>query len=415
MMKKQKTLHPSSGRLMMMINDLPDVLLSEILARVHSHRCAITCKSVCKQWYSLISAPDFASRFIANHAQNHQKHSLIGVSMGTPVGGSPYSRQYCIRFIGSEGLESAWTHSTSKTFGEKSERIRILATDNDLILCDSWSRKFMGAGSAWYVHNPSTMEWFPLPLLPFGFTYTKAAMSCETLHHQRDCRQGRPYGLQNSGRRFKVLGIGLLTAHYYCSETNRWSEFIRLENQFLTPYTNLVGFQGKFYWTTDVARHIVVYDPSGVGSEKRLCDLPAVGSRLVRLGVCQGSMRMMRKHILENNEFMLCVWEMEEDENGKVTWKLKYSIRSDQMSSQDSRLQSCPKSKMELLQFDPVDEEIVFMDFCDCIVSCNLRTRNLGVVAEAPSHFLPSFNTLFGLSNRVYPLAHPWWPAPLFP
>ncbi|KAJ4831478.1 hypothetical protein Tsubulata_037612 [Turnera subulata] len=429
MMKKQKTLHPSSaGRLMMMINDLPDVLLTEILARLHSHRCAITCKSVCKQWYSLISAPDFDSRFIANHAQKHQKHSLIGISVGTPVDGSIYSRQRCIRFIGSQGLESAWTHSTSEIFGENSARIRILATDNDLILCDSTISTFR-RGSAWYVHNPSTMEWFALPLLPFGYFHRAGAISCETFHLQRDCRQGRQFGFQDSGRRFKVICIGNLTAYYYCSETNRWSELIRLENEFVTPYTNFVAYRGKFYWTTetvledfDVARHIVVYDPSGDGSEKRLCELPAASCRLVRLGVCQGSMRMMRTHLLQNNRlglvFMLCVWEMEdEDEHGKVTWKLKHSIRSDQMSSQDSRLPSGPKSKMKLLQFHPVDEEIVYMDFCDCIVSCNLRTRDLEVVSEPPSHFRPSnpSTTLFDVSNMVYPLAHPWWPAPLFP
>ncbi|KAJ4844677.1 hypothetical protein Tsubulata_018295 [Turnera subulata] len=296
-MKKQKTLYPSLAGRLIMINDLPDVLLAEILARVHSYRCAISCKLVCKQWYFLISCPNFVSRFLANHAQNdhHQKHSLIGLS----VGGRLRRRQdWCIRFIGSQDLESAWTHSTSKNFDEKS--------------------------------------------------------------------------------------------------------------------------------------HIVVYDPSGAGSEKRLCDFPAVencwgtGTRLVRLGVCRGSLRMMGTFFSQNNfpgrVFTLCVWEilMDEEDGGHhgkvIIWRLKHSIRSNQMSSQNSRLQSTPKSEIKLLEFDPVDEEIVYLGFCDCIVSCNLTTGNLEVVLEAPSHFrrYPGGSTSRGVSNKVFPVAHPLWPAPLF-
>ncbi|KAJ4831480.1 hypothetical protein Tsubulata_037617 [Turnera subulata] len=438
MTNKQKTLCQSRRckpihRLM--ITDLPDILLTEILARVDSHKCALTCKLVCKQWYSLTSCPDFVSRFITNHVvhdQDHQKHSLIVLSIGTPVGGGPVGRwDRCISFIGSPDLESAWTHSTSKNFAEKSGCVHILASNNDLLVCQFKSWMYMRDNTC-FVHNPFTMEWFRLPSAPS--TVHAMAITCDP-YYRRDT-QGR-HCLRNSGRRFKILCIGDFfgpggwlhkgAAFYYCSERRRWSNATRLENRFYLPCTNFVAYQGKFYWASELAGLLVVYDPSGAaGSEKRLCEFPAVescwgkGSRLVRLGVSQGSLRMMRIFWLRNlhdhdhldHGFTLCVWELMEDgEHDKVIWRLKHSVRSDDMSSsQNSCLQSDPKSKVKLLEFDPVDEEIVYLDLCGCIVSCNLRTRNLEVVSEPPSHFRrdPPF------SNMVFPLAHPWWPAPLF-
>ncbi|KAJ4838320.1 hypothetical protein Tsubulata_049412 [Turnera subulata] len=416
MMKKPKTIYP--GRLM--INDLPDVLLTEILARVDSHKCALTCKLVCKQWYSLISCSDFVSRFITLHEDHH---SLIVLSMGAREGihGHLY---WCMTFIGSQDLESAWTHSTSKTFGKKSECIYIKSSNNDLLLCEFEN----GMHNAWYVHNPFTTEWFPLPSPPSRLVM---AITCDP-SYVRDT-QGR-LCLQNSGRRrFKVLCIGHVRGWprkevaYYCSESNRWSEPVRLVNPFSLPSTNFVAYQGKFYWVAETpvySHHIIVYDPTGAGSEKRLCDFPAgekcwgTGSRLARLGVCQGSLRMMRTFWMEELQVLtLCVWEIliEDEEHGKISWRLKHSIPSDQMSSQDSSLQSIPKSKIKLLEFDPVNVGIVYLDLCDCIVSCNLTTRNLQVVSEVPSHLISRYPYIKrDVSNMIFPLAHPCWRVPLF-
>ncbi|CAI0546602.1 unnamed protein product [Linum tenue] len=44
-----------------------DDLLVEILIRLPDPRSAFRCKSICKRWNSLISAPYFSRRFLSHH------------------------------------------------------------------------------------------------------------------------------------------------------------------------------------------------------------------------------------------------------------------------------------------------------------------------------------------------------------
>ncbi|KAJ4849277.1 hypothetical protein Tsubulata_018535 [Turnera subulata] len=421
------------------INDLPDNILTEILSRVPTHKCAPTCKLVCKQWYSLLSSSDFAARFprivlgidgLVTHPvvkDEHQKYSFVVQSSHIYLTGR------CISFTGGshQELESAWSRSISTYFGEESGEIHIVASDNDLLLCGSKSDP-----RAWYVFNPFTDEWVALPPPPqFG---RAMAIACEPLY--RKDTHGR-YCPHNLARRFKVLCIigaddrwsrhsfrGGAVA-YYCSESGVWSEPINLKHEFALAFTKIAAYNGKFYWASylggggivhyydqqafavsyyDQQEFLVVYNPVGAGSETSLCYLPMVegccqldlpGDRWhdpavegyytpACLGVFQGVLRLMRlSQSIRNHvySFSLYVWELQGCVNGEEgIWSLKYRIRSNEMSSENSWVQEVAREGhplVKLLQFDPLNEDIVYLDFFGYIVSCNLRTRNLGALS----------------------------------
>nr|XP_023925872.1 F-box protein At5g07610-like [Quercus suber] len=59
------------------MDDLPDWVLMEILVLLPLRTVVLTCKWVSKRWFSLISTPYFARRFVAQHSQKPQPFTLL--------------------------------------------------------------------------------------------------------------------------------------------------------------------------------------------------------------------------------------------------------------------------------------------------------------------------------------------------
>ncbi|KAJ4849271.1 hypothetical protein Tsubulata_018528 [Turnera subulata] len=285
------------------INNLPDGVLTEILSRVPTQKCALTCKLVCKQWYSLISCSNFVSCFITNHInpreeeEEYQKYSLISQAKRRTGGGR------CISFLGSsnQDLESAWTQSKSTYFGQESEKIKILASNKDLLLCQLTIKEtVVRSHKAWFIYNPFTVQWIELPPPPIAAR--AMAITCEE-PYAKDIH-GRYRRPDHQGRRFKVWEL-----QEGCSSG---------------------GVNGEEEWL----------------------------------------------------------------------WSLKYSINA-----------WGPYGG--LLQFDPVNEDIVYLlrlhpSRCSNIVSFNLGTGNLAVVSQLSPDLLT-----VNFYCKCFLLAHPLWPVPL--
>ncbi|KAL6200740.1 hypothetical protein ACLB2K_030521 [Fragaria x ananassa] len=105
------------------INDIPKELLVEILCRLPCAKSVFRCKSVSKSWRSLTSDPNFIGRFLWLQRQNQ---TLIP---GTIINRWGYELLTTDLFATFRSFET-----------EKIERLEVLATWNDLVLCRSLRR-----------------------------------------------------------------------------------------------------------------------------------------------------------------------------------------------------------------------------------------------------------------------------------
>ena len=323
--KKQEIATEAAFKFMSIVSD--DILL-EIFLRLPNYRSVIQSSLVCKRWFSLIfNSKNFDPNFNHHHREkrqllspnSHSSHSFLPYtlllrssthhsSLGklfTPhdlfskkskiLHGqrhlSPWFPPFCattyLDFLG-------WPNAT------------IRSSFDDLLLVEG-TRKYF------YICNPLTRQWVPLPLAPNlggGDQKCSCGLVCDT---NSDCNNHQQLGSYycNCNIKYRVVLINyhkaILYTAIFSSETGQWNK-----SSFKYPYFDCCGSaiacNGILYWTNLYNRtwqKILAFDPfkeiEVSGKERcRLISLPesvfiiAHNRELVitRFGVVQGRLRL---------------------------------------------------------------------------------------------------------------------------
>ncbi|CAK7351323.1 unnamed protein product [Dovyalis caffra] len=340
------------------LNDL-QVLLIEVLQRLSTTKSAFLCKSVCKNWYSLISSPYFVRRFITHHV-NHQYEqcpSALFINYSTESNG-------CGLFTFSDEPMFKSSGFELKYLPERNGSVRVLAIFNDLILCSVKKRNL----NLWYyICNPFTTDWVALPLLE-------------------------------------------LDDEEFNTKTQQWYRSV-LEGSEYTWSSNVVAYNGKFLWYN--GEQIFAYDPFNP-ELSTFIDCTYIRSTKFQwhwtrycIGVCRGFLRMMQS-TAHHNIKALAIWELKDYTTWE--WTLVDKVYLDGMILENSFLEKILDGNEYTLQplgFHPNDGAIVYLQFRTFVISCNTQTRELKMVDDPPGE------KDFYDQGGVFRIELPLWPTPV--
>ncbi|XP_050381298.1 uncharacterized protein LOC126798389 isoform X2 [Argentina anserina] len=201
------------------LDDLPDVVLVEILCRLPCYKFVLKCKSVSKRWFNVMSGPYFLGRFLCLQSDRDE----------TPIIRS------LITDTGQEFLNRMAT--TTKPLGPLFEKLMsvqqlekepiVVATYNDLVLCSTtgfYQRDY-------YICNPCTIQWVAVPPPPRVYKYTPVGLICDLPYF--NCTkddQGGSVIQVNAEFRCRIVRIVLpenesvteLEVQIFASDTSQW-------------------------------------------------------------------------------------------------------------------------------------------------------------------------------------------------
>ena len=384
------------------IDELPDDLLCKILKRLPSSQWVLQCKSVSKRWYSLISDPCFIRSFIHHrhcHQFSEQQFNFL----------SHYSRDECVVLPSNTSELCSRKISVNSLLGiEDSSSFSIEASFNDLLLVNS-RRSLLEA--LYHICNPLTRECLTLPRPPLSNKEVIVGFICDpySCNKEQGC-------ITNTHYRYKVIRIysptksnsTQLEMDIFSSETSEWCNSVVSLPWGLNPFTfksalaGVVACNGMLHWVDTNSNGIVVFDPFNDVEQCHYID-PPIGlwaTAKISLGLFQGRLR-----IFHNCDEEFYVWELKDNYG---TWCMKHKVNLKKIVSQNSRLVEITKAyspRVNFVAFHRNDGELVFLQFLDDIVLCNMRTRVLNIARTIPnSHMCSSLLLL-----------QPSWPTPVPP
>ncbi|GER37281.1 F-box family protein [Striga asiatica] len=402
----------------------PEWVLMEVLCRLPI-KMVIQCKSVSKQWLSLISDPYF-SRFYNITSRGWQASAFSGSVWRRPPLVFIYKRmsaEACeMTFFSDEGLMDImypFPNSPSPNYcvlplpksqqGEKGRLYTIQAIHEGLVLY-KWSDFSEGVDEL-YICNPMTNQWFPLPrpkYIPktnasYGFiTRVKAGILTSYRVVLVRCHRQKQSFVE-----FEV----------FCSESGKWVEYTVHSTRAVrvSIVKKTVFLDGKLHWD-DCELGLIAYDPYTSPDEMRLIEFPKDMYRSYRsvsynlnfssCGVHQG----LLKYFVVTDPFSdrgfshLKIWVLEDYEMGR--WCLQHMVACEDINSVGRRLYRRP---VELICFHPYDADIVYMQCCKDLVSYDMRTRELRQL-RLPQEPKKNLNLSWDPRCLYIPLLLPAWP-----
>ncbi|XP_065622519.1 F-box protein At3g26010-like [Quercus suber] len=407
--------HKRRKRTATAIDDLPIDLVLEILHRLDL-KSATLCKSVSKEWCSVITHPFFARCFV-NYSRpivDHWPFTLLlqctnqrtkNGHLLLPLEEEPYFKS--LPYIPPMYQE------------QRHSEFNIQASCHDLFLCSASA--FQRSTFFYYVINPITRQWTALPPLPDQYAASVGRRprigficnSCDILlHHQLSFRVMLIPEFE--GMSFKV--------YIFSSDTSKWSESLVLcpapqrfqlgSGSFAFP---AVPYNGLLFWCSRNGS-LVGFDPYNSGCY-RFFQMPLeldISYGIGRLGVSHGALRISQISRIPYGYFsdpVLCVWEFKDkgEEGGK--WCLEHQLYVNQMVSEKSPWLTKFVVKrhpiVRVLAFHPNDRDIIYLMIHLKVVSCNLRRKTLEVVRDLPDPH--SFTD----DKNVFNFVLPCWPTPI--
>lgn len=406
---------PSLKIMNISIDDLPDVVLVEILCRLPCYKFVSRCKLVSKRWYTLMSNAYFIGRFLCLQ-RDHKKTPV----MCTLINRSGY--EFLSRISASANPLSS-LFKRLKSFYHLKEPVMV-STYNDLVLCCASKCEQRD----YYICNPYTLQCVRLPpppqvdwLVPVGFICDHHYYNCEKddiiqLNAEYRCKVMRlifPYGQEIACKKFKV--------QIFSSETGEWREsivtspldfnfhFINFEAHFI--YNGMLFWGGACYGNFLIGLDPFMIDSSSGANgddhyECRLVDIELDRRFMFEcLGTYRGCLRMCdynsatrvfsvrdlnEEEIFHGGTVKLCT------ENRKV-----YSLDKEMMPDND------PTGNL-MLGFDPYNDDILYLQRGGDrgIVKCDIHTREWSKIAEK--------HRKRRIESCVYfPLVLLWWPTPV--
>ncbi|KAL6203988.1 hypothetical protein ACLB2K_021258 [Fragaria x ananassa] len=259
-------------------DDLPDLLLVEILCRLPRKEFVFQCKCVSKHWLNLISDPYFIGRFL--HLQRFQKK--------TPIARTLMDRR------GEEFPTPRTAQSSSNLLDPLFERVMsfhgleekpyVVGTSNDLVLC--CRTPYYINQREFYICNPCTRQWIALPPTARCCTHAAVGFISDPYYEEDSTTSGTAVNI-NSDYRCKVVRI---LPHYsatmslwvvehckfivqvFCLETGQWRESIASSPRNI-EFADITGvaYNGMLYWTYKASEPrgetgIIRLDPFMIGN-----------------------------------------------------------------------------------------------------------------------------------------------------
>nr|POE44879.1 hypothetical protein CFP56_76213 [Quercus suber] len=333
------------------IEELPDDVLFGIIYRLPC-RSAILCMSLSKHWFSLISHPYFVLGFI-NHRYQIGKHN--------------YS---------SEPFTFLLQHY---------DKFTVLPSDNSI--SESFIKDFG--------HSGSVVDF--LKFLPPG-RYNKLCIEASF----------------KDSLLIRILSYGEI----FSSETNEWcNSFVESPRElyrfsFKSKRLGVVACNGMLHWAdvdgeNGMTKGFVVFDPQQC--HLRYIDPPILPIEcFISFGVFQGRLRLYYSPI-DYNASNISVWELV-DYDSAGTWSLKHKVCYKGIISECSTFFDKRVDEEELqgpvkfIAYHQNDGDIVFLQFSNYIVSCNMRTRVCALAAIVSMRV-----------TSIFLLGQPSWPTPIHP
>ncbi|KAL6137219.1 hypothetical protein ACLB2K_062511 [Fragaria x ananassa] len=219
------------------IDDLPDVALIEILARLPHNKLVFQCKCVCTRWLSLISGEELQCRFL--WLQRRQNGNLAPIGRTLILRDAKDRREFFI--LPELELPIFKTHKFSMRFlpcFEAPEHIEIdddegpivVGMHNDLVMCC----ETMLYQRDYYICNPYTKQFVHIPLSSRCLKEVRVGFICDPYYKEKvDLKQESNIQV-DSDFRFSIVRIVPQLSDQYCSafkfdveifssETGRWT------------------------------------------------------------------------------------------------------------------------------------------------------------------------------------------------
>ncbi|XP_050285326.1 putative F-box protein At3g23950 isoform X2 [Quercus robur] len=418
--------HKRRKRTATAIDDLPIDLVLEIL-HLLDLKSATRCKSVSKEWCSVITDPFFARCFVNyNNSRpivDHWPFTLLlqctnwrtkNGHLLLPLEEEPYFKS--LPYIPPMYQE------------QRHNEFNIQASCHDLFLCsESAVVSDHNTPFFYYVINPITRQWTALPPLPHQYTASVVRRrpligficnSCDILlHHHHHHQQ-----LQLS---FRVMLIpefeGMSTefkVYIFSSDTSKWSESLVScpEGFELASFAfPAVPYNGLLFWCSEDGS-LFGFDPYNSGCYRFIQKPLELDTSFDngRLGVSHGALRISQISGFPYDYFsdpVLRIWEFKDkgEEGGK--WCLEHQLYVNQMVSEKSPWLTKYVVKkypfVMVLAFHPNDRDIMYLMIHFKVVSCNLRRKTLEVVRDLPDPHI------FSNGKNVFNFVLPCWPTPI--
>ncbi|CAI0546946.1 unnamed protein product [Linum tenue] len=414
---RSKRLTASPSSIISTLGDDEDLLV-EILIRLPSPKSAIRCKSVCRRWNALISAPYFSRRFVSHHqtkspaaaAQNESEQPVLAISQ---------IRQLISSFL-------PFPYGTEFKFS-------VLDSVKDLLLLGFWGPETseQELRRTHLVCNPFTKQWVALPLAPkMAARYSRyrwvVKLVCEPFDEFRVVRMYNPMTVRG--------GPAKVDVYVFCSRSGRWTKSVLTLDANLrcwgcTAYERVVSTNGKFYWLIGMlVRGVVVkWDPfrRDYGTTfPMLLEGCQLDSQMRCYGpwISEGAVHMVCK---ESTSSMLSVWRLVEDGKGGGCWRKEYEVlwsndlsctrKSSDDDGSDSEIETLDLRFGRAVGMHPEKPEIVFLSAFHpnsresaAILSWNFRNSELEFVTyqddDEPKYFIPQ-------DDRVFKPMVAFWPS----
>ncbi|KAI5328455.1 hypothetical protein L3X38_027852 [Prunus dulcis] len=353
-------------------DDLPEVLLVDIICRLSCIKLVFQCKCVSKRWCELISSSHFVGQYV------RRQRDLKTPNLGTIV----VDNGTFFRVEDEDGLMSLKLPVISEAAAE--QKLFVVGACDDLVLCcpsELDQRDY-------YICNPYTKKWVALPPPPRIHNWTgewrkSANVVC---------------GLRNY---FDIVTAGVAcNGKLYFSGSDHASSCI-LELDPFQGISNISTSNGD-----GDGDHIIVdkcrfsLAPLDMSPEARGF---SISMHLV-LGACRGHLRV-REFVLGNH---LSAWELDAGDDN-LKWHLVVDkVPFFQMDSpnSDDPLMPLDEWAKTVIGFHPCIEDTIYVDARQ-IIRCNFGERILELVPEIPSR-----NMRWNL-NYIHPFVLPCWPTPV--
>ncbi|BFG36624.1 hypothetical protein CerSpe_228980 [Prunus speciosa] len=413
------------------INDLPDLVLVEILCRLPL-KSTFQCKCVSKSWYALMSSPYFVRLQREQHREDQRilifsndaksfsdddgaKTNFFSINKH-PVFKIRTKRNFSLSFLpcyGSTGIEPL-----------------VVGTYNDLVCCcATWRNQ-----CHYYICNPYTKQWVALPPTPRCHKEVRAGFICSLKEEDGDRKQ--------EYYKYKIVQIIIpddlgdnssfeFNLQIFCSESGKWTEAVASSpRSFCVNHLlcDAVAHNGMLYWwgidfiigfnpyssdnsstTTDVDRHIYCCRFIGKPVEE-------FAESFHSLNVCRGCLRISQRFCYTNpvgrTVLGFSIWEFKDDghevDGGRWCLLDRFYIR--QIIAKDPLISKWYHGryweKSILVQgFDPNNDNVLYLEICEHLVKYDIHTRTLKTVTLCP------YNGSTCPGKRVFSFVIPSWPT----
>ncbi|RXI05574.1 hypothetical protein DVH24_017616 [Malus domestica] len=433
---------PSSMLMNNNIDHLPESLLVEILCRLPCFKSVSQCKLVSKRWCTLLSDSRFIRHFLCVQRNRNQK------PMGTTI--SMNGEEFLNRVSPSSRPLAQLFKRLVSIHGLKQEPI-VVGTYNDLVLCCA-SMHFQ---RDYYICNPHTVQWVPLPPPPHVYKYVTVGFTCDLpyYNYREDDQQGAIVQL-NVEYKYRVVRLIDPTGGYddddddddtisceikaqiFFSETGEWRQFVLSSPSAiavgdLCMESSGVASNRMLYWLHGKGEFLIGLDPFMIEKSDNTSSAATAGRTDYKcffsecgewdsvpmncLVTLDGCPRMCEYYSPTRT---LSIWEVneakEEDQMamirggaGNVCVKPYKSIY---LGDEEMVVISRGIDHIRSVVFDPDNEGLLYLLINNTrelikidVIRCNIRTGEMSKVATSQT-----INCL-----HLYPFVLPWWPTPL--